>query len=232
MDRLGIDRAWVGYLPSLIHADPSAGNRTLQKICAPHRDRLLPVPTLNPEQPRWHDDLNNALAVGAPALRLFPQYQGLDPAGDAMRVVTAAAAVAGIPILLAVRLEDSRQRHPADRAPELTAAAVRTLVREDSELRVLVTHADRTFVEEVHFGLTTAEASRVLWDISWIWGPPEDHLGLLFDTVGVERFAFGTGMPLRIGDAALAKLDVLDLAEEARRGVLGRHVTEWTAATT
>src|SRR2546427_7246134 len=30
------------------------------------------------------------------------------------------------------------------------------------------------------------------WDISWIWGPPEDHLETLLATVGVDRFVFGT----------------------------------------
>ena len=35
-------------------------------------------------------------------------------------------------------------------------------------------------IEEVHWGLTPAEQMRVLWDISWIWGPPEDHLAKLF----------------------------------------------------
>ena len=229
MDRLGIDRAWVGYLPAILRSDPAADNRALARILSSYQDRLAPVPTINPEQPRWQDDLNEALSLGAPAVRVYPQFLGLETAGDAMRVAAAAATVARVPLLLSVRLEDRRQRHPADRAPELDAAAVRTLVRDDPELRLLVTHADPSFIAEVHFGLTEAEATRMLWDISWVWGPPEDQLGLLFDTVGVERFALGTGMPLRLGDAAFAKLDLLDLDEEARYGVLGRNVERWVA---
>jgi predicted TIM-barrel fold metal-dependent hydrolase len=227
MDRLGLARAWVGYLPSLLHKDPAPGNAALEELVAPHRDRLLPTPTLHPDRPRFEDDLNAAIAMGASAVRLFPQYQGLDPSGGEMRVAIAALAMAGLPAVLTVRLEDARQRHPADGAPELPAAAARALVRSDAEVRLLVTHADRAFVEEVHFGLTPDEARRVLWDISWLWGPPEDHLAILLETVGFERFTLGTGMPLRIPDAAVAKLDLLDLPDAARESIMGGNLQRW-----
>src|SRR2546430_14592435 len=84
-----------------------------------------------------------------------------------------------------------------DRAGELPAAAVRALLRSDGDVRLLVTHADRGFVEEVHFGSTPEEARRVWWDICWIWGPPEDHLATLLETVGIDRFVFGGRQPLR-----------------------------------
>src|SRR5437660_341617 len=112
----------------------------------------------------------------------------------------------------AVRLEDARQRHPNDRAAEVPAAAVRALVRCHADVRLVVTHADRAFVEEVHFGSTPEEAARIWWDICWMWGPPEDHLATLLQTIGVERFVFGTGQPLRIPENSVAKLDLLELA--------------------
>ena len=133
---------------------------------------------------------------------------------------------ARMPLMLAVRLEDGRQRHPNDRVGELPAAAVRALIRSDRDVRLLVTHADRAFIEEVHFGSTPAEARRIWWDISWIWGPPEDHLALLLDTIGAERFVFGTGQPLRLPEASVAKLDLLDLAPERRAAIESRNVQE------
>ena len=122
----------------------------------------------------------------------------------------------GIPLMLAVRLEDARQRHPNDRASELPPSSVRTLIRSDPALRLVVTHADRGFVEEVHFGSTPEESSRIWWDICWIWGPPEDHLQTLLRTMGSERFLVGTGQPLRLPENAGAKLDLLDLTVEER----------------
>src|SRR5205823_9568021 len=70
-----------------------------------------------------------------------------------------ACGAARLPLLVAVRLEDARQRHPNDRAAEVPAAAVRALVRSDADVRLVVTHADRAFVEEVHFGSTPEEAA-------------------------------------------------------------------------
>ena len=87
-------------------------------------------------------------------------------------------------------------------------AAIRAAVRSDSAVRLLVTAADRGIVEEVHFGSTPDEAARIRWDISWIWGPPEDHLSALFRTVGRDRFVLGTHFPFRLPEAALAKLEL------------------------
>jgi predicted TIM-barrel fold metal-dependent hydrolase len=136
-----------------------------------------------------------------------------------MRVLAAACGTARIPLLLAVRLEDGRQRHPNDRVPELPAAAVRALIRSDPDVRLIVTHADRGFIEEVHFGSTPEEARRIWWDICWIWGPPEDHLQTLLETVGIARFVFGTGQPLRIPESSMAKLDLLDLPPQQRAAI-------------
>ncbi len=230
MDRLKIDAAWAGFLPAVLHRDPGSATATLVETLKSHRDRLRPVPAIHPGFPKWEEVLNEAVALGAPALRVYPNYLGIDQAGGEMRVLAGAAAAAGLPLLLTVRLEDLRQRHPLDQAGELSPAAVRTLIRSDPQVRLIVSHAERTFIEEVHWGLTPAESSRILWDIVWIWGPPEDHLALLMETIGAERFVFGTGMPLRIPDNAFAKLDLLDIARDKREAILSRNLDKWKPA--
>jgi predicted TIM-barrel fold metal-dependent hydrolase len=227
MDRMGIESAWVGHLPSFLYRDPALGNSKLEEALTPHRDRLIPALTVHPNLPNWQDELNHATEVGASAIRVYPMHVGIDPCGGAMRVLVAAAGSVGLPLLFTVRLEDARQRHPSDVAADIPAAAVRTLIRSDSEARFVITHADRAFIEEVHFGLTPGEAARLLWDFSWVWGPPENHLAHLFETVGVERFVLGTGMPLRIPDSTLAKLDLIDLDEEDRALLLGGNLKRW-----
>ena len=121
---------------------------------------------------------------------------------------------ARLPLLLTVRFEDLRQRHPLDTAGDLTAAAIRSLARAGSSVRLVVTAAGRDMIEEVHWGLTPEEQRRVTWDISWIWGPPEDHLAKLFRTIGAQRFTYGTHWPLRLTQCPRANLDLLpdDLA--------------------
>jgi hypothetical protein len=95
-------------------------------------------------------------------------------------------------------------------------------------VRLIVSHADRGFIEEVHFGSTPEESARIWWDICWIWGPPEDHLHTLLRTVGVERFLFGTGQPLRLPEASVAKLDLLDLPADQRAMIESENVKSAT----
>jgi len=225
MQRTGVDEAWVTHLPSLFWRDPTDGNAWLYQT-AREEKRFKPVPTVHPGLAQWEQVLADAANGGAPAVRCDPLYLGLEPAGGEMRVLSAACGAARLPLMLAVRLEDGRQRHPNDRVGELPAAAVRALIRSDPEVRLLVTHADRGFVEEVHFGSTPEEARRIWWDVSWIWGPPEDHLATLLDTVGVERFVFGTGQPLRLPETSVAKLDLLDLSAEQREAIESKNVRE------
>ena len=218
MDRVGLDEAWVTHLPGVFWRDPTEGNAWLLEAARAHR-RLRPVPAVHPDLASWRDALRQAADAGAPAVRADPTFYGIDPSGAGMRTLAGACGEAGVPLALAVRLEDGRQRHLNDRAPELPAAAVRALLRSDSRVRLLVTHADRPFIEEVHFGSTPDEAARVWWDICWIWGPPEDHLQALLETVGPARFVFGTGQPLRLPENAGAKLDLLDLAPAVREAI-------------
>ena len=226
--RTSIDSAWITHLPSLFWRDPTEGNVWLYET-AHAEGRFRPVPTVHPGLAQWEQVLSDATNGGAPAVRCDPLYFGLEPAGGEMRVLAAACGAARIPLMLAVRLEDGRQRHPNDRVPDLPAAAVRALIRSDSDVRLLVTHADRSFIEEVHFGSRPEEARRIWWDISWIWGPPEDHLAILLDTIGAERFVFGTGQPLRIPEASVAKLDLLDLTAEQRRAIEFENLQRMTS---
>ena len=229
MDRVGIERAWVTHLPGLFWRDPAEGNNWLYEIGG-REARFRPVPAVHPGLPRWESDLRAAVGARAPAIRCDPTLFALDPGGPEMRALVAACGEAGVPVLTAVRLEDGRQRHPHDRAPELPAAAVRTLVRSHSRARFVVTHADRGFIQDVHFGSTPEEAARIWWDISCVWGPPEDHLEMLLATIGPDRFVFGSGLPLRIPDNALAKVDLLDLEPAARAGIEHRNAERAAAA--
>ena len=96
-----------------------------------------------------------------------------------------------------------------DSAGDLSAAAVRALARVSTRARLVVAGAGREMIEEVHWGLTSDERSRLWWDISWVWGPPEDHLAHLLRTIGSDRFVFGTGWPLRLTQTASANLQLL-----------------------
>jgi|SRR5690348_4958219 len=209
LEREAIAGAWVGHLPSAFYRDPSPGNRELFSILEQHAGVLRPVPVVRPDWPRWHDALRVAREAGAPAIRAYPPQWGLGPHDASMRELALAAGELGMAVVLTVRFEDLRQRHPLDVAGDLSAAAVRSLARAGDRVRLVVTAAGREMIEEVHWGLTAAEQQRVFWDISWIWGPPEDQLAKLFRTIGSRRFVFGTQWPLRLVQNPLANLALL-----------------------
>ncbi len=227
MDRIGIEEAWVGHLPSFLYKDPAPGSGELLKAIALGDGRLRPTPTVNPGLPQWRRDLDRAAEAKAPAVRVYPMHQQLDPVGASVGECVVAAGRARLAVLLTVRFEDVRQRHPLDAVTDFPPSAVRALARLDDDVRILVTHAGRAFIEEVHFGLTPEEARRVLWDISWLWGPPENELSNLVNTLGEGRFAFGTGMPLRIPDAVPAKLDLAGFSQESRAAIEAENVSRW-----
>lgn len=225
MDREGIATAWVGHLPSAFYRDPSPGSTELFELLRPNATRLLPAPAIRPDWPDWCDQLSAVAERGAVAIRAFPPHWGLGPDDPRMLELAGACAELRLPVVLTVKFEDGRQRHPMDAVGELQPAAVRALARAGTGADILVTAAGRDFVEEVHWGLTSAERAHVWWDISWIWGPPEEHLAHLVRTMGAERFAYGTMWPLRLTQVARANVALLpdDLRSMSFGGPVGRR---------
>lgn len=209
LDREGVETAWVGHLPSAFYRDPAHGNSALYQALAPWRDRLRPAPAVRPDWPGWPRALARAVEEGAVAVRAWPVHWGLGPGSSALDELAAACASHRLPLVLTVRFEDSRQRHPLDVAGDLTAAHIRALARSRHDVRLVVTAAGRSLIEEVHWGLSPAERVWVWWDISWIWGPPEDDLAHLLRTVGADRFLYGSGWPLRLAQGPRANLALL-----------------------
>jgi len=136
-----------------------------------------------------------------------------------MRALAAACAGAKLPLAMAVRLEDGRQRHPNDRAGELPAAAVSRPGAEQPASQAAHHPRGSPFIEELHFGATSRRRRVSWWDICWIWGPPEDHLQTLAAHGGARSLRAGHGQPLRIPENADAKLDLLDLGAEDRAAI-------------
>jgi hypothetical protein len=207
--REGIARAWVAHLPTAFHRDPGPGNAELFARLEPFGETLIPTPTVRPDWPGWERTLRDHVDRGVPAIRAWPMQWGMGAHDGSMRALVAACGEAGVAVVLAVKFEDVRQRHWMDSAGDLSGPHVRALARVSPRTRLVVLGAGRELVEEVHWGLTPDEQSRLWWDISWLWGPPEDHLALLFRTMGAERFVYGTGWPLRLTQAPRANLDLL-----------------------
>jgi len=209
LGREGLRGAWVGHLPSAFHRDPTPGNAALFAALEPHRDVLHPVPCIRPDWPRWERALRDVVERGAVAVRAYPPQWGMGPRDRALQALANACGEISTILLLTVRFEDLRQRGNLDVAGDLDPATIRATVRSAPKARVVVTAAGREMIEQVHWGLTPDERARLWWDISWIWGPPDDHLAHLFRTIGSERFVYGSQWPMRLTQTPRANLDLL-----------------------
>src|SRR6185436_625079 len=149
LDRENLTGAWVGHLPSVFHRDPGSGNAQLYTTLAPYSDRLKPVPTIRPDWPDWHRSLQVAADAGAPAIRAYPAQWQMPPGDTRLTELAVACGEARQALMLTVRFEDLRQRHPLDVAGDLQPATVRALARAGAGVRLIVTAAGREFIEEV-----------------------------------------------------------------------------------
>jgi hypothetical protein len=208
LEREGLAGAWVGHLPSAFYRDPTPGNDALFEALAPHRT-LHAAPVARPDWPRWEHTLTTLVDRGVPAIRAYPPQWGMGADEPSMRALCTACGDAGVALVLTARFEDLRQRHWMDQAGDLSAAAIRSVARGNTRTRIVVCSAGRGTIEEVHWGLTPAEREWVFWDISWIWGPPEDELAVLLRTVGASRFVYGTAWPMRLAQTPRANLALL-----------------------
>jgi predicted TIM-barrel fold metal-dependent hydrolase len=209
LEREGLERAWVAHLPTAFHRDVTAGNEALFAALEAHRAALDPVPAIRPDWPHWERALAAVHGRGARAIRAYPMQWGMGPHDARMAKLAGACGEMGVPLILTTRFEDVRQRSALDVAGDLTAAHIRAIARADGRAQVIVTSAGRALIEESHWGLTPDERSRLQWDISWIWGPPEDDLAHLLRTVGADRFVFGSAWPLRLVQSPMANLALL-----------------------
>jgi hypothetical protein len=209
LDREGIERGWVGHLPSAFHRDPRKGNEALYRDLAPHRSRLDPAPAIRPDWPGWERELERAQQEGAAAIRAYPAHWGYGVEHPALVELAQGCAHAQLPLLFTLRFEDARQRHAIDVTGDLPAAAVRNLARARTQARIVLIAAGRSTIEEIHWGLTPFERERVWYDTSWIWGPPEDDFAHLLRTVGAGRFVYGTGWPMRLAQVTRANFALL-----------------------
>ena len=209
LEREGLAGAWVGHLPTVFHRDPSAGNDELFAMLEPYADRLRAIPCVRPDWPNWERALAMCVDRHVPAVRAYPPQWALGPDDASMRALRDACGSAGVALVLTARFEDLRQRHWMDQAGDLTAAAIRSVARGNPGARIVVCAAGRATIEEVHWGLTPEERELVFWDISWVWGPPEDELAILLRTMGPRRFVYGTAWPLRLAQTPRASLALL-----------------------
>jgi len=218
MDRFHIDRACVASADAVLYRDAHAGNEKLREETADFLDRFWCYATLNPAYAGWERDLAACVAWGFKALRLCPCYHDYALDGPEAARIIDAAAEAGLPISLPVRIEDIRQRHWMDVEQNLQLEEV---------LKVAEAHPRANFL--ITEGVISAPHGDDLWkrlrdlpiyvEISRMTSVMENSIGALVSELGSGRVLFGTGFPLKTPSPAFLKMDLLDVDPTSKQRI-------------
>ena len=218
MDRSGIDRAVVGSIHGVFYKNAHSANEELAGQVLRHRDRLIPFATLNPTYAGWEEDLRRCVDdLELCGIRLYPQYHGYDLDTDATLDFLDAVSDLGWPVQVPMRIVDRRQRHAWDMADDLKLAIFRRLFNLRPRIRWMILNGagftGRILPPDVRF----------LVDISRLTAVLEQSIQGLTQAWGMERLAFGSGMPFNAPTPALLKLQILDAPEEVREAIAWRN---------
>jgi predicted TIM-barrel fold metal-dependent hydrolase len=216
MDRHGIERAVVSSLHCVFYSDAHSGNEELARWVRPHRERLIPCATLNPDYPGWEQDLRQCCDEwGMRGLRLFPEHHRFSLTSPRCLDLVRAAAQRGLHVAIPLRLEDRRQQHWMDNTAEVSLAQIAELARACPEANIIVLEAlgvdDGPFVKDP----SLADA-RVCFEFSRMATVLQRSIPHLLERLGPGRLVFGTGMPLKIPGPAVLKLQLLEAPAEVK----------------
>lgn len=220
MDDFGIERACAASAGAILYRDCQAGNEELFEQACVAPGRLVLFATVNPAYPGWQRDLARCASLGFKALRLYPAYHGYDVDGPEAAAAFGAAAEAGMPVSLPVRVEDVRQHHRLDTTTDLDLGRIVAAAEACPQGTYLITES-----------IVRAPANDPLWDrlralhihfeISRMTGVLDKDLTQLLNHLGAGRLLFGTGFPFKTPSPAFLKLQALDAPPEEKCAIAG-----------
>jgi predicted TIM-barrel fold metal-dependent hydrolase len=220
MNDFGIERVCVASAEAILYRDCQSGNEKLYEDTRAASDRFTRYATINPAYAGWQRDLTRCVDLGFKALRLYPAYHGYDVDGPEAVSAFSAAAEAGLPVSLPVRVEDPRQHHRLDTAADLDLRRIVGAAEACPQAVYVITEA-----------IVRADANDQLWprlralniyfEISRMTSVLDKDLQALFEHLGAERLLFGTGFPFKTPSPAFLKLQALDASQEEKGRIAG-----------
>lgn len=202
MDKYGVDKAVVGNLNGLFYKNTQPANEELFRAVQPYGDRFIPFAVINPTYTDWEHDLEVCIhELGMKGVRLYPRYHDYDITDRGCVQCVSKARDLDIPVAFTVRMTDSRQCSWFDVDEMLSLKSLATLVERVPDARYMVLHAFFLRDDKAEVFERLAKAN-VVFDIingcgCGATGPSAYDLFDAIRRLGSDKFAFGTGAPLR-----------------------------------
>jgi len=226
MDHFGIARACVASADAILYRDSHMGNVLLREETLPYPERFWCYATINPAYAEWRHDLQECVDWGFKGLRLYPKHHGYSLQDPETARLIGAAAEAGMPVSIPVRVEDPRQRHWLD---------IEATVSIEEALSTAEGHPAATFI--LTESVPPLQPDSAIWarmrrvnlylEMSRMTAVMENSIGFLVQHLGEDRILFGTGLPFKTPSASFLKMQALDAPDDAKQKVFGenaRHI--------
>lgn len=226
LDRSGIQMAAVSFIDALFNRHPQLANERLIREIEPHRDRLIPLATINPLSPHWEHDIDACLSLGMKGVRIFPPYQGFAANGPEAQRVARACAERNITLFLPNRLEDTRQHHWMDPGQEVGLNQAADLLAAVPDLTLVIANA-RGIARSPLWKRADVRNGNWYIDLSLVeifYGLHKDvkamrDLADFIDEGGANHIVFGTHLPISYAGPALVKRAQLPVDADTLKNV-------------
>ena len=212
LENEGIHEAWVSATESILFPDPDGPD---DRLVAAFRScpRMVPVKTINLAMGNWRESLDRALGpLGMRLVKIYPNYHQYSLVGPEAMALAALLAERGIPLLIALRVEDERNQYLLMKVASVPVQEIVTLAAIHPNLKVLALGAQ---VGEI--ATLTAGADNVFCDIAF--AETGNVMDRLLALAPVGRIIFGSHSPFFYTRAAVRKLLGASLSEEAKRAI-------------
>lgn len=216
MDEYGFKWAAVSSLDAILHRNTQPANELLAQATALYADRLFPLAAINPTYVKWEDDLTICQErLGMKGVRLYPQYHNYELADRIGSRVAAACRERGLPVFLAHRIEDPRQRHALDPGKTVAPDGLVALLNAVPGLKVVLNNARIDPASRLFQG----EYAEQPWYFDLALSNRPKEIGDVAITSGHNHMVVGTHTPLSYPTCTLVKLAVLEIDAEQRAAV-------------
>lgn len=208
----GIAEAWVSAAESILFPDPDVPDDRLLAALRPH-PRLVPVKTINLARGNWRESLDRAVGrLGMRLVKIYPNYHQYSLNGPEATEFAALLAAKGIPLLIALRVEDERNHYPLMKVAPVSVQEIVMLANIHPDLNILVLCAQ---VGEI--ATLTAGAGNVYCDMAF--AETGNVMERLLAVAPAGRIVFGSNTPFFYTRAAINKLRGGGLDQETLRAI-------------
>jgi predicted TIM-barrel fold metal-dependent hydrolase len=206
MNKFGVDKAVVSNLNGIFYVDCQIANEELHNEIlsdASFKDRFLPFAVINPVLPWWEDSLKiSREKYGMKGIRIYPMYHHYKLTDERCVKMVEAARNTDLPVAIALRMTDLRERSWLDADKALNYNDIADLVKMVPDAKYMVLDARVTDDQQptTKASIEVLKKADILFDTSRgsgtpVKGPNSESLHYLLDNFGPERVAFGTETP-------------------------------------